>query len=57
MKAGRKEMSRVDEAFAAVERADFLPEDVRDEAHLDMPIPIGYEQTNSQPSTVRLMLG
>lgn len=51
-------MARADvaEAFAAVSRADFLPPSRRDEAARDGPIPIGHDQTNSQPSTVRDML-
>jgi len=46
----------LDEAFAAVPRARFLPEDQRRFAALDSPLPIGWGQTNSQPSTVRAML-
>ena len=46
----------IDEAFKAVHREDFLPEEVRSHAHMDKPFPIGYGQTNSQPSTVRIML-
>ena len=43
----------LDEAFTACPRAAFLPEDQRRFAHLDRPLPIGYGQTNSQPTTVR----
>lgn len=46
----------IDKAFQSVDRKDFLPEEVRAEAGWDIPLPIGYGQTNSQPSTVRLML-
>ncbi|MBK8462208.1 MAG: protein-L-isoaspartate O-methyltransferase [Nigerium sp.] len=49
-------MSRLDEAFAAVPRAGFLPPDVRRHAASDRPLPIGYGATNSQPWTVRSML-
>lgn len=49
-------MNKIDEAFRAIPREQFLPEDVRDLAGLDRPLPIGYGQTNSQPMTVRLML-
>ena len=49
-------MHRVDEAFQTIGRADFLPDAVKDEADIDAPLPIGYGQTNSQPSTVRQML-
>ena len=50
-------MSRIDEAFEKVDRRDFLPKDVRELWDHDRPLPIGYGQTNSQPSTVRRMLG
>jgi protein-L-isoaspartate(D-aspartate) O-methyltransferase len=49
-------MQSVEEAFKAVDRKAFLPQEARDAAWLDSPIPIGYGQTNSQPSTVRMML-
>lgn len=49
-------MDRVKRAFMHVGRADFLPREERDEANFDMPLPIGYGQTNSQPTTVRRML-
>ena len=49
-------MDRVDEAFRKMSREDFLPINVKDSADLDVPLPIGFGQTNSQPSTVRMML-
>jgi protein-L-isoaspartate(D-aspartate) O-methyltransferase len=39
-----------------VNRELFLPEDMRSRVSEDAPLPIGYGQTNSQPSTVRDML-
>lgn len=39
-----------------VDRADFLPQEVRDLAGVDRALPIGYDQTNSQPRTVASML-
>lgn len=48
--------TRLDDAFAAVPRADFLPPDQRAFAHLDQPLSIGHRATNSQPYTVRYML-
>lgn len=48
--------SRVAEAFAAVPRKDFLPRGEVRFAGLDRPLPIGYGQTNSQPTTVRRLL-
>lgn len=47
---------RITEAFEAIDRANFLPPDMKHAAEFDSPIPIGYGQTNSQPYTVRLML-
>lgn len=49
-------MKSLDEAFRVVPRASFLPEDVRDAASMDIALPIGFGQTNSQPSTVSRML-
>lgn len=49
-------MSKLDAAFAATPRGNFLPESERSQAGWDMALPIGYGQTNSQPLTVRLML-
>jgi len=49
-------MDSVDEAFAAVPRARFLPRGARWRAGHDGPIHIGYGQTNSQPRTVADML-
>lgn len=48
--------ARVAAAFERVRRADFLPEKRRGFAGEDAAVPIGYGQTNSQPSTVRTML-
>jgi len=47
---------RVDEAFAAVPRRDFLPARQHRYAGLDQALSIGYGVTNSQPTTVRNML-
>lgn len=47
---------RVGQALRAVDRSLFLPPEVRAAADLDMPLPIGFGQTNSQPTTVRWML-
>ena len=43
-------------AMRAIPRADFLPAEVRAQAEVDAPLPIGFGQTNSQPSTVAFML-
>jgi protein-L-isoaspartate(D-aspartate) O-methyltransferase len=47
---------RVDDAFAAVPRRDFLPVRQHPFAGLDRALDIGYGVTNSQPTTVRNML-
>jgi len=49
-------MSKIEEAFKAVPRIDFLRPEEKDQHELDVPLPIGSGQTNSQPSTVRQML-
>jgi len=47
---------RVSEAFRAVPRAGFLPENQKHHGEYDGPLPIGQGQTNSQPRTVADML-
>lgn len=49
-------MKKLLRAFEIVERANFLPQTVVENAHYDSPLPIGYNQTNSQPTTVKMML-
>src|SRR6201993_888545 len=46
---------RVLAAMAKVPREEFIPVDVRAEAYEDGPLPIGYEQTISQPYIVAFM--
>ncbi len=46
---------RVLAAMAAVRREEFVPEHLRDHAYDDGPLPIGHEQTISQPYIVALM--
>jgi protein-L-isoaspartate(D-aspartate) O-methyltransferase len=46
----------IQEAFEAVDRKDFVPEDYHVEAYEDYPLPIGHGQTISQPTTVAFML-
>lgn len=43
-------------AMEVIDRADFLPEALRDQAGADHPLPLADGSTNSQPSTVRKML-
>jgi protein-L-isoaspartate(D-aspartate) O-methyltransferase len=44
------------EAFRNVKREDFVLEELRGEADINAPLPIGYGQTISQPLTVAFML-
>lgn len=46
----------VSKAFEAAPRESFLLDELIADAKADKPLPIGYGQTNSQPSTVRSML-
>src|SRR3990167_10139681 len=47
---------RIIEAFKDVDRADFLPEELKDAAGMNQAMPIGYDQTISQPLVVAFML-
>lgn len=47
---------RIEDAFAAVSRERFLPPEQRRFAGVDRALPLGYDVTNSQPTTVRHML-
>ncbi len=47
---------RVLAAMAAVPREAFVPDHLRAHAYDDAPLPIGYEQTISQPYIVALMI-
>jgi len=42
-------------AFKKIKRKDFVREEYKDLAEIDEPLPIGYGQTISQPSTVAFM--
>lgn len=48
--------ARILEAFRRVPRHHFVPEHLREHAHEDRALPIGEEQTISQPSMIALML-
>ena len=43
-------------AFDKVERKNFIPSNLEKKAYDDIPLPIGYEQTISQPYTIAVML-
>jgi protein-L-isoaspartate(D-aspartate) O-methyltransferase len=53
---GWLETKRIIEAFRAIARADFMPDDIKYLAEQDLAFPIGYGQTISQPLTVAFML-
>ena len=42
-------------AMGKIPRHEFVPDDLRDNAYLDHPLPIGHQQTISQPYIVALM--
>ncbi|WP_135365145.1 protein-L-isoaspartate(D-aspartate) O-methyltransferase [Halosimplex halophilum] len=52
---GRIDDERVREAMATVPRHEFVPEDRREDAYRDTPLPIGEGQTISAPHMVAVM--
>jgi protein-L-isoaspartate(D-aspartate) O-methyltransferase len=50
-------MDVIEKAFHKVHRKNFVPKALQSQAEIDAPLPIGFGQTISQPTTVRLMLG
>lgn len=44
------------DAFKKVPRHEFVPENLRESAYLDQPLPIGHGQTISAPSMIAIML-
>ena len=46
----------LEKAFLNIDRADFVGSDYEVEAYEDYPLPIGFGQTISQPTTVAFML-
>src|SRR5262245_31539779 len=55
LKPRRIKDERVLAAMAKVPREEFIPVDVRADAYEDGPLPIGYDQTISQPYVVAFM--
>ena len=47
---------RLAQAWRRVDRADFVPSQLRPQAYVDEPLPLGRGQTISQPSTIAFML-
>lgn len=46
----------ITEAFQSIDRIDFVPENLKNVAYANNPLPIGQGQTISQPLTVAFML-
>ena len=47
---------RLIDAFQHINRADFVPKELKGQAYVNAPLPIGFGQTISQPLTVAFML-
>jgi len=52
----RVESPQIIDAFRAVDRKYFVPDSFAEHIYVDAPLPIGNNQTISQPSTVAFML-
>lgn len=48
--------NKIIKAFEKVKRENFVPENLKDRAYEDIPLPIGYNATISQPYTIAVML-
>jgi len=46
----------VENAFLAVKREEFFPDELKQHTYVDRAFPIGFGQTISQPSTIAVML-
>ena len=42
-------------AFLKIKRENFVPQNMKEHAYEDRPLPIGFGQTISQPSTIGIM--
>ncbi len=56
IKKGHLKTPAIIEAFRKIDRVDFTPLSEKHRTYYDTPLPIGYGQTISQPSTVVFML-
>ncbi len=56
IKSGYLKTPRIINALKKNDRQDFVPEDLKHEAYINAPLPIGFGQTISQPLTVAFML-
>jgi UPF0755 protein len=56
VKEGHLKTPRIQEAFRAIDRADFILPESQSNAYRNYPLSIGHNQTISQPLTVALLL-
>ena len=56
VESGYLKTPRIIDAFNKIDRKDFVPDEYKEEAYVNAPLPIGYGQTISQPLTVAFML-
>ena len=56
IKDGYLKTQSIIEAFQKIDRVDFVPEEYKSDAYANAPLPIGFNQTISQPLTVAFML-
>ncbi|MFA6184190.1 MAG: protein-L-isoaspartate O-methyltransferase [Parcubacteria group bacterium] len=56
MKDGYLRTTSIIEAFASIDRINFVLPELELDANADVPLPIGYGQTISQPTTVAIMM-
>jgi len=56
IKSGYLKTPEIISAFYEIDRAGFISEKLKNEAYANIPLPIGYGQTISQPLTVAFML-
>jgi len=56
IKGGYLKTRRIIAAFKKIDRKNFVPEGLEEEAYVNAPLPIGFGQTISQPLTVAFMI-
>ncbi len=56
IKEKKLKTSEIIEAFSKIKREDFIPDGFKHLSNLDQPLPIGHNQTISQPQVVAFML-
>src|SRR4030042_7083286 len=56
IKSGHLKTRRIINAFKKIDRKDFVPDDLEEEAYVNAPLPIGWGQTVSQPLTVAFII-